>query len=107
MVISLYDEYEYLFCYNYPHYPLYKDFGLEKYREIISNADDRINNQLRVTKTGLVYLSYKDIGCQNILGLKFRSETYRARNVYVGPKAASNYEYIKNKYEQLINVLEM
>jgi uncharacterized LabA/DUF88 family protein len=102
MVINLYDEYECLFCYKYPHYPLYRDFSLEKYREIISNADDRINNQIRVTDTGFIYMSYKDIGFQNILGIKFRSHTFGARNDYVGPKAASDSTYIENNYKQLM-----
>lgn len=100
--INLYDEYECLFCYKYPHYPLYRDFNIEKYKEIISNADDRICNQIRVTETGFIYMSYKDTGPRNILGLKFRSVTFGAKNEYVGPKAASDSNYIENEYNKLI-----
>ena len=102
IVINLYNQYECLFNYNYPHYPLYRDFDLKKYREIVSNADDRVNNQFRVTTTGFVYLSYKDTGFKNILGLQFRYETYGAGNGYVGPVAASDSKYIEKGYKELI-----
>ncbi len=102
MVINLYDEHECLFSYKYPHYPLYRDFNIEKYKEIISNADDRLCNQIRVTKTGFIFMSYKDTGCKNILGLKFRSVTFGAKNGYVGPKAASDSDYIRNNYNKLM-----
>lgn len=100
--INLYSQYECLFKYNYPHYPLYRDFDLKKYREIVSNADDRVNNQFRVTTTGFVYLSYKDTGFRNILGLKFRFSTFGAGNGYVGPIAASDSKYVEKGYKKLI-----
>jgi hypothetical protein len=59
--INLYNQYECFFKYNYPHYPLYRDFDLKKYREIISNADDRVNNQLRVTIPGLIICFWYDL----------------------------------------------
>lgn len=102
MVINLYDEYECLFSYKYPQYPLYRDFNIEKYKEVISNADDRLCNQIRVTKTGFIFRSYKDTGFKNTLGLKFRSVTFGAKNEYVGPKAASDSDYIKNNYNKLM-----
>jgi hypothetical protein len=100
--INLYNQYECFFKYNYPHYPLYRDFDLKKYREIISNADDRVNNQLRVTKTGFVYLSYEDTGFNNLLLVRFRWETYGAGNGYVGPVAASDSKYIEKGYKELM-----
>jgi len=102
IVINLYNQYECLFNYNYPHYPLYRDFDLRKYREIVSNADDRVNNQFRVTKTGFVYLSYKDTGFKNLLLIRFRWETYGAGNGYVGPVAASDSKYIEKGYKELM-----
>jgi len=102
IVINLYNQYECLFNYNYPHYPLYRDFDLKKYREIVSNADDRVNNQFRVTKTGFVYLSYKDTGFKNLLLIRFRWETYGAGNGYVGPVAASDSKYIEKGYKELM-----
>lgn len=102
IVINLYNQYECLFNYNYPHYPLYRDFDLKKYREIVSNADDRVKNQLRVTKTGFVYLSYKDTAFKNLLLIRFRWETYGAGNGYVGPVAASDSKYIKKGYKELM-----
>lgn len=100
--INLYNNYECLFKYNYPHYPLYRDFDLKKYREIVSNADDRVNNQLRVTKTGFVYLTYKDRRLKDILLLRFRWERYGAGNGYVGPVAASDSKYIERGYKELM-----
>lgn len=100
--INLYNQYECFFKYNYSHYPLYRDFDLKKYREIVSNADDRVNNQFRVTTTGFVYLSFKDTGFKNILGLKFRFSTFGAGNGYVGPLAASDSKYIEKGYKKLI-----
>jgi len=100
--INLYNQHECFFKYNYPHYPLYRDFDLKRYREIVSNADDRVNNQFRVTKTGFVYLSYKDTGFKNILGLKFRFSTFGGGNGYVGPLAASDSKYIEEGYKKLI-----
>jgi len=102
IVINLYNQYECFFNYNYPHYPLYRDFDLKKYREIVSNADDRVNNQLRVTKTGFVYLSYEDTGFKNLLLVRFRWETYGAGNGYVGPVAASDSKYIEKGYKELM-----
>ena len=102
IIINLYNQYECLFNYNYPHYPLYRDFDLKKYREIVSNADDRVNNQFRVTKTGFVYLSYKDTGFKNLLLIRFRWETYGAGNGYVGPVAASDSKYIEKGYKELM-----
>ena len=100
--INLYNQYECFFKYDYPHYPLYRDFDLKKYREIVSNADDRVNNQLRVTKTGFVYLSYEDTGFKNLLLVRFRWETYGAGNGYVGPVAASDSKYIEKGYKELM-----
>lgn len=100
--IELTEEYECLFKYEYPHYPIYKDFDIEKYREIIAEADDRVHNQLRVSKTGFVYVSKDKVGAEDILLVQFRYETYMAGNRYVGPKPASDDKYIKDEYEELM-----
>lgn len=73
---------------------------IDQVQNMIAAADDRINNQIRVTKEGNVYVS-TDIGASNISDLKFRYETYLAGNGYVGPKAAADNTYIQNLYKQL------
>lgn len=101
LTINLSNQYECLFKYDYPHFTIYKDFTIDKYKEMISQADDRIHNQLRVSKTGYVFIS-KEVGNQNLANVKFRFETFMAGNGYVGPKAASDSEYIKDEYDELM-----
>lgn len=73
---------------------------IDQVRNMISNADDMINNQIRVTKTGNVYVSTV-VGAKDISDLKFRYETYLAGNGYVGLKAAADNKYIQNLYNRL------
>ncbi len=102
ITIDMFEEYECLFEYNYPEYFIYEDFTKERFRELISNADDRIPNQLRVNKNGLIYISHEAVGSQDTLLVQFRYETYGAYNQYVGPKAASRKKYIDDEYEELL-----
>ncbi|WP_338627278.1 hypothetical protein QJR52_02775 [Clostridium baratii] len=69
--------------------------------ELIKNGDDSYDNQIRVTKDGMVFLS-RIVGAENISGLKFRFETFDAGNGYVGPDAAKDEEYIDDLYRALI-----
>ena len=69
--------------------------------ELIKNGDDTQNNQIRVTKTGIVFLS-QTIGAEDISNLKFRFETFDAGNGYVGPLAAKDGEYIDELYNGLV-----
>lgn len=94
-------EYEYLFAYSYPKYYLEKNFCIEDCRDLISNADDRRHNQLRVDLDGVVYLSHKAIGSQDTYGVQFRFETYGIGNKYVGPKAASDLDYVNRIFNDL------
>lgn len=101
LTIDMYEEYECLFEYSYPVYFIYDNFTKENFKELISNADDRINNQLRVNKNGLIYISHKAVGAQDLILVQFRFETYGAFNQYVGPKAASRKKYINEEYDEL------
>lgn len=102
LTIELSKEYECLFKYEYLHFPIYESFDIEKFRRIIAEADDRVNNQLRVSQTGFVYLSKDKVGAEDIRLLQFRYETFTAGNGYVGPKPASDDQYIKREYEELM-----
>ena len=87
-------EWRHLFTYSYPRYYINDKFNKEMFRELVSNADDRQHNQLRVDKDGEVYYSFRCVGAQDIDVVKFRFETLGAFNGYVGPKAASDKKYI-------------
>ncbi len=100
--LDLSERYECLFSYSYPRFFVYDDFTLEKYRQLISNADDRKNNQLRVNTNGLVYVSHEAVGNRDLAGVQFRFETYGAYNGYVGPKAASKSKHIQREYKELV-----
>lgn len=77
-----------------------KTLTLEQFREMIANGDDSHSNQIRVWPNGDVYLS-KKTGAEDIEGLQFRWETFVAGNGYVGPKAASRIDNLKETYEEL------
>lgn len=96
------EEWRHLFTYSYPAFRINKGFTKEQFREMLSNADDRQHNQLRVDKNGEVYYSFAHVGAQEIDGVKFRYETSVAFNGYVGPKAASDAEYVTEEYEDLM-----
>ncbi len=100
--IKIDQEWRHYFTYSYPRYFINEDFSKEKFRELVSNADDRQHNQLRVDKDGAVYYSFRYVGAQDIDVVKFRFETLVAFNGYVGPKAASDKKYITDEYEDII-----
>jgi len=102
LTIEISTEYACLFEYFYPSFFIQKDFTKDKFRELISNADDRKFNQLRVDRNGRVYISHKHVGAEQIHGVKFRYETFVAYNGYVGPKAASDSHYMDEEYEEII-----
>lgn len=95
-------EWRHFFTYSYPRYYINKSFTMEQFRHMLSNADDRQHNQLRVDNDGEVYYSYKYVGAQEIDVVRFRYETLNALNGYVGPKAASDKKYVTEEYEDLV-----
>jgi len=97
--IFLHQDYRGLFKYHYPRFHI-DDLNEENCAELFSEADDRILNQLRVSYDGYVYIS-KTVGAENLIDVKFRWETYVAYNGYVGPKAASDTNYIKNQLKEI------
>ena len=104
--INLQDDYGYLFNYSYPSFYLEDDFTIENYREMLSNADDRNNNQIRVDFDGQVYISHEHVGSADISGVKFRFETFAAYNGYVGPKAASDQDFVKRGFTNIKSAWE-
>lgn len=100
--IRMDQEWRHFFTYSYPRYYVDKGFTKEQFRDLVSNADDRQHNQLRVDNDGEVYYSYGYVGAQEIDVVRFRFETLDAFNGYVGPRAASDTEYVTEEYEDLI-----
>lgn len=64
------------------------------FKDMIANANDCIAHQLRVDRAGNVYIS-TITGAEEIDGLRFRWESWDSGNEFVGPRAASDYEYVK------------
>lgn len=70
------------------------------FKEMLANANDEISHQLRVDWEGNVFLS-TITGAKEIDDVKFRWESWDAGNGYVGPRAASDDEYVKHSIESL------
>ncbi len=84
---------------KYPRFPV-DTFTIEQCRELFREADDSEYNQVRIDLNGEVYIS-KDIGGENLEGVKCRFESFIAGNEYVGPKAAKDEKYILKQYERI------
>jgi uncharacterized LabA/DUF88 family protein len=102
VTLKMDQEYRDFFSYFYSGHYINDDFNVEKFRALVALADDRQGNQLRVEKNGMVYFSCEHTGSQNIENVQFRYESLMAYNGYVGPKAASDKEYIHREYKDLI-----
>lgn len=57
---------------------------IEQLQNIISVGDDRYDNQIRCSNSGIVYLSQDIVGAQDIEDVAFCFETDNASNGYVG-----------------------
>lgn len=67
-------------------------------RQLLASASDDVHTQLRVTKTGIVYISSGVVGGVDIDGLLFRLETWAAGSGYVGNVAASDEVWVMQIY---------
>ena len=65
-----------------------RNITLEQLRQLIAEGDDKHDNQIRVTKDGMVYLSQDIVAAEQLEDIAFQFETFDAGNDYVG-KAAS------------------
>ena len=73
---------------------------IEAVRQLIASKDDSQNRQLRVTKSGIAYLS-DEVGADNIQNLAFRFETWISGNGYCGHQAASNNDWVREVFDDL------
>ncbi|AZD21396.1 hypothetical protein SAMN04489802_4426 [Pseudomonas chlororaphis] len=74
----------------------------EAVRQLLASASDEVHTQLRVTKTGIAYISSGVVGGAEIDGLLFRLETWAAGSGYVGLVAASDEVWVT----QILNALK-
>ena len=75
---------------------------LEQFRMLIACGNDGHNNQIRVTKSGMVYLSEDIVGSEQLEDVALSFETFSAHNGYVGVKAAEDNSHVIPLYYALI-----
>ena len=75
---------------------------LEQFRMLIACGNDNYNNQIRVTKSGMVYLSEDIVGSEQLDDVALSFETFSANNGYVGVKAAEDNSHVIPLYYALI-----
>ncbi len=75
---------------------------LEQFRMLIACGNDSHNNQIRVTKSGMVYLSQDIVGSDHLEDVALCFETFSAHNGYVGVKAAEDNRHIISLFYALI-----
>ncbi len=74
---------------------------LEQFRMLIACGHDSRNNQIRVTKSGMVYLSEDIVGAEQLDDVALCFETFSAHNGYVGVKAAEDDRHVIPLYYAL------
>ncbi len=74
---------------------------LGQFRMLIACGHDSRNNQIRVTKSGMVYLSEDIVGSDQLDDVALCFETFSAHNGYVGVKAAEDDRHIMLLYHAL------
>lgn len=75
---------------------------LEAVRQLLASASDDEHTQLRVTQSGIAYISSGIVGGTDIEGLLFRLETWAKGSGYVGPVATSDAVWVM----QIFNALQ-
>ncbi len=75
---------------------------LEQFRMLIACGNDSHNNQIRVTKSGMVYLSQDIVGSDQLDDVALCFETFSAHNGYVGVKAAEDNRHVISLFYALI-----
>jgi hypothetical protein len=89
-----------LFVYRYPRFDV-RSLTLAQTREMISHADDRLFNRVTVNTDGTVHIATDEVAKRDAM-LKFRFETFVPGNDYVGPRAASTPNYVKDWHERIV-----
>lgn len=77
-----------------------QEFTFEQVRLLIASGNDRVHNQLRVSRSGQAWLSTV-VGGTDTGSLLFRLETWAAGSGYVGPAAATDDEWVSRIFRAL------
>ncbi len=75
---------------------------LEQFRLLIACGNDSHNNQIRVTESGMVYLSEDIVGSEQLDDVALSFETFSAHNGYVGVAAAADNSHVIPLYYALV-----
>ena len=78
---------------------------LGQFRLLIACGNDSRNNQIRVTKSGMVYLSEDIVGAERLDDVAFSFETFLAHNGYVGVAAAEDDSHVIQMIKIFNNVI--
>lgn len=70
-------------------------------RQMLAAASDEVHTQLRVTRSGLAYISSGVVGGAQIDDLLFRLETWAAGSGYVGKVAAADEVWVMQVFNAL------
>jgi uncharacterized LabA/DUF88 family protein len=102
-VLDLLPHFNSLFTYSYPRYSA-QTLTVGEMKTLIANADDRTNNQIRVDKHGIVYVSrHPAVGNRDLDSVKFQFESFVAGNRYVGPTGASDPTHVAEHLRDITN----
>ena len=80
-----------------------KNFSSDDMKELIKNGDDSYDNQIRVTKDGMIYLSQDIVAADNLENIIFRLETFDAHLGYVGKTASEDKDLIEKLYNTIMD----
>lgn len=78
-----------------------ESMSLEDFKDSIASGDDTHDNQIRVTKTGKVFLSQDIVGADCLENIAFRFETFDAGNDYVGKAASEDIKFVTDIYKAI------
>lgn len=85
-----------------------KNLTKEDFRLLIANADDSLDNQIRIKENGdiIMYSATPDKYQPDTQNYKLRSDAMHAGNGYVGIEASKDEKYISTFYNNLIEAWE-
>ena len=76
------------------------ELTLENVKKLIASKDDSKNRQIRISKTGEVYIS-DEVGNVNIDNVLVRFETLMQGNGYLGIEASNDETYVERIFNDL------
>ncbi len=77
-----------------------KEFTLEGVRKLIASREDDRNLQLRVTNSGITYIS-ESAGAESIEDLAFRFVTFDESNGWMGVAASKDDKWVSRVYKAM------